>query len=246
MVEASKTGQVKFLVQGEQGPSGARQKWVDWATTSVFLSGTNGEEWQYYTFYNEHAYLCLISFNKAIYTKTPDQSVVDNDGYFVVADEVFFAFINFLLVNKLTAEHINADNIKAINVDISGKMTSDSGTIGGIKINADGLGSAASEIPINTPMMLLKIGQLIYEEMVREIINGVHNLFTNTSKMNPFGFSCEKSGAKNSASNLTSDYLHIDTDYFEALKIRCGNIGLKITSSGIYKSTDGGTNWTAL
>lgn len=244
MGAASKTGQVKFLVQGEQGPSGARQKWVDWSTTSVFLSGTNGEEWQYYTFYNEHAYLCLISFDKTIYTKTPDQSVVDNDGYFVVADEVFFAFINFLLVNKLTAEHINADNIVAINVDISGKMTSDSGSIGGIKINTDGLGSSASAYPDNTPVMYLKLDQLIYEEIVRNM--SINRFFNATSKMNPFGFSCEKSGTENSVSNLTSDYLHIDTDYFEALKIRCGNIGLKITSNGIYKSTDGGTNWTAL
>ena len=111
MGAASKTGQVKFLVQGEQGPSGARQRYVDWSTTSDFLSGTNGEEWQYTTYYNTHAYLCLRSFNKSTYSKTPAQSVADNDGYFVVADEFFFAVISYLIVNKLNAAMIDVDSL---------------------------------------------------------------------------------------------------------------------------------------
>lgn len=151
MGAASKTGQVKFLVQGEQGPSGARQRYVDWSTTSDFLSGTNGEEWQYTTYYNTHAYLCLRSFNKSTYSKTPAQSVADNDGYFIVADEFFFAMINYLIVNKINAAMIDVQNliVEKVRTAASGPRIEMSGTmmeifgnsVANIRsgINADGL-----------------------------------------------------------------------------------------------------------
>lgn len=140
MTLASRTSEVRFVKKGAQGNKGAKLRMTDWAVGQQCLEGKEGEEWYDVKVYNSKLYLCIKSHTSST-ANNPQTSVADNLGYWALATDWEFVATKLLLAEKIKADQIDADGLTAKNVDISGKITATSGTIGGFNISEEYLGN---------------------------------------------------------------------------------------------------------
>ena len=121
----TRTGQVSFAPKGDKGDKGARMRMRVWEASVSYLEGKQGQQFYDIVLYDNLLYLCIRS-HTSVSTETPKQT---------------FIATKLLLTEKIKASMIDADGIRAVNVDISGKITADSGRIGPFSIDSGMLSS---------------------------------------------------------------------------------------------------------
>lgn len=101
-----------------------------------YLEGKQGQQFYDIVLYDNLLYLCIRS-HTSVSTETPKQNVASGKiKYWEVAQSWTFIATKLLLTEKIKASMIDADGIRAVNVDISGKITADSGRIGPFSIDS--------------------------------------------------------------------------------------------------------------
>ena len=158
-------------------------------------------------------------------------------GDFNFSNNVFTSDNSKLSMNSNTGKFICTDAeitgaITATSGSFTGEITSTQGLIGGIKINGNGLGTPGSQVWEGHPGMFLCPTYIDF--------TSADTVYVGQTQVPTL-----------SSSKLTSYRLEISNPVVgngitEVLKLICGDIGFKVTSNGIFKSTDGGTNWTAM
>ena len=137
----TRTGQVSFAPKGDKGDKGARMRMRVWGASVSYLEGKQGQQFYDIVLYDNLLYLCIRS-HTSVSTETPKQNVASGKiKYWEVAQSWTFIATKLLLTEKIKASMIDADGIRAVNVDISGKITADSGRIGPFSIDSGMLSS---------------------------------------------------------------------------------------------------------
>ena len=137
----TRTGQVSFAPKGDKGDKGARMRMRVWGASVSYLEGKQGQQFYDIVLYDNLLYLCIRS-HTSVSTETPKQNVASGKiKYWEVAQSWTFIATKLLLTEKIKASMIDADGIMAVNVDISGKITADSGRIGPFSIDSGMLSS---------------------------------------------------------------------------------------------------------
>ena len=137
----TRTGQVSFAPKGDKGDKGARMRMRVWEASVSYLEGKQGQQFYDIVLYDNLLYLCIRS-HTSVSTETPKQNVASGKiKYWEVAQSWTFIATKLLLTEKIKASMIDADGIRAVNVDISGKITADSGRIGPFSIDSGMLSS---------------------------------------------------------------------------------------------------------
>ena len=137
----TRTGQVSFAPKGDKGDKGARMRMRVWEASVSYLEGKQGQQFYDIVLYDNLLYLCIRS-HTSVSTETPKQNVASGKiKYWEVAQSWTFIATKLLLTEKIKASMIDADGIMAVNVDISGKITADSGRIGPFSIDSGMLSS---------------------------------------------------------------------------------------------------------
>lgn len=137
----TRTGQVSFAPKGDKGDKGARMRMRVWEASVSYLEGKQGQLFYDIVLYDNLLYLCICS-HTSVSTETPKQNVASGKiKYWEVAQSWTFIATKLLLTEKIKASMIDADGIRAVNVDISGKITADSGRIGPFSIDSGMLSS---------------------------------------------------------------------------------------------------------
>ena len=115
------------------GDKGAKMRMGEWKSDVSYLCGNPGEYFYDIVIYNSELYLCLISHTSSA-SNNPQTSVASGLGYWALATEWDFVATKLLLTDKILANQIDATGLKAVDVDISGKITATEGEIGGFTI----------------------------------------------------------------------------------------------------------------
>lgn len=137
----TRTGQVSFAPKGDKGDKGARMRMRVWGASVSYLEGKQGQQFYDIVLYDNLLYLCIRSHTSAS-TETPKQNVASGKiKYWEAAQSWTFIATKLLLTEKIKASMIDADGIRAVDVDISGKITADSGRIGPFSIASGVLSS---------------------------------------------------------------------------------------------------------
>lgn len=137
----TRTGQVSFAPKGDKGDKGARMRMRVWEASVSYLEGKQGQQFYDIVLYDNLLYLCIRS-HTSVSTETPKQNVSSGRiKYWEVAQNWAFVATKLLLTEKIKASMIDADGIRAVDVDISGKITSDKGIIGPFSIDSGMLSS---------------------------------------------------------------------------------------------------------
>lgn len=137
----TRTGQVSFAPKGDKGDKGARMRMRVWGASVSYLEGKQGQQFYDIVLYDNLLYLCIRS-HTSVSTDPPKQNVASGKiKYWEVAQSWTFIATKLLLTEKIKASMIDADGIRAVNVDISGKITADSGRIGPFSIDSGMLSS---------------------------------------------------------------------------------------------------------
>lgn len=137
----TRTGQVSFAPKGDKGDKGARMRMRVWGASVSYLEGKQGQQFYDIVLYDNLLYLCIRS-HTSVSTENPKQNVASGKiKYWEVAQSWTFIATKLLLTEKIKASMIDADGIMAVNVDISGKITADSGRIGPFSIDSGMLSS---------------------------------------------------------------------------------------------------------
>ena len=137
----TRTGQVSLAPKGDKGDKGARMRMRVWGASVSYLEGKQGQQFYDIVLYDNLLYLCIRS-HTSVSTETPKQNVASGKiKYWEVAQSWTFIATKLLLTEKIKASMIDADGIRAVNVDISGKITADSGRIGPFSIDSGMLSS---------------------------------------------------------------------------------------------------------
>lgn len=256
---------------GADGAQGARMEMVYWDECPVgfqFCAGVDGEAvyhivWESRTDTNlDHTtpYLCIKSYTKTASSEEPSKdSQSATNPHWRSFENMALVATDFLLSRKIRADEIDADNLTvrnvsaessdgnttcnidgetgkltAKNVDIEGKFTSNQGSIGGFEIADGRLGY--------NPFPSLLDGTS-YVNMTKGAFNAWNEYFNSSS-----GASVSKD-AKLTAGLVQTSITDSRTGYNEE-HVACQFIackhGLKVTNTGVYITSDGGSTWTLL
>ena len=155
-----------------------------------------------------------------------------------------FVAMDMALARKIRADEILVDDLVVQNVlarDKNGNPTIEINgdekrfTIGGIEINSDGLGSKMADsgkLDLNGSFMRLGLdGLRVRHSQYSNLDNIIRYVYSIATLVD----GCLRLESKGAA--------YSPKEVFYAVS---GNFGLKINSSGIYRTSDGGTTWVKL
>lgn len=167
----TRTGQVSFAPKGDKGDKGARMRMRVWGASVSYLEGKQGQQFYDIVLYDNLLYLCIRS-HTSVSTDPPKQNVASGKiKYWEVAQSWTFIATKLLLTEKIKASMIDADGIRAVNVDISGKITADEGNIGGFAID-----SASLEATSGFDSMLLTAGLIRFMGEYSKVFIGAETM----------------------------------------------------------------------
>lgn len=164
-------------------------------------------------------------------TQLPDKSFQSNavisadqirfDGN-IVANGTFFVD---------TEGNLTLNNITANNGTFNGTINADGGTIGGIQINENSLGTPAGAYPLGVPTMGLSNTELLFH---------VHSQFQQGQQVYLSTFEARMG-------TVGIDIQCNDTPGYRVIaNLIAGKYGLKISTTGIFRTSDGGETWNNL
>lgn len=169
---------------------------------------------------------------------------IDGDANWEAAQQFMFVAMDMALVRKIRADEILVDDLVVQNVlarDSDGNPTIEINgdekrfTIGGIEINSDGLGSKMADsgrLDLNGSFMRLGLdGLRVRHSQYSNLDNIIRYVYSIATLID----GCLKLESKGA--------VYSPKEVFYAVS---GNFGLKINSSGIYRTSDGGTTWVQL
>lgn len=250
--------------KGDSGYQGAKALilyWDECESGFQFLSGKNGEEFFHIVFESRSrtdlnettCYLCVAS-----HTKTSTKPQNDPDHWTPFSNMALIA-TDLMLARKILAREIDVDNLvvkhvnavssdsqttcqingdtgklTAKNVDIEGKFTSNEGSIGGFDIASGRLGY--------NPFPSVLDGTS-YVNMTKGAFNAWSEYFNTSS-----GYTVSKESILTAGSVQTS-ITDSRTGYYQehvACKFISCKYGLKVTNTGVYITSDGGSTWTLI
>ena len=169
---------------------------------------------------------------------------IDGDANWEAAQQFMFVAMDMALARKIRADEILVDDLVVQNVlarDSDGNPTIEINgdekrfTIGGIEINSDGLGSKMADsgrLDLNGSFMRLGLDGL---RVRRSQYSNLDNIIRYVYSIATLIDGCLKLESKGA--------VYSPKEVFYAVS---GNFGLKINSSGIYRTSDGGTTWVQL
>lgn len=171
-------------------------------------------------------------------------SSIDGDANWEAAQQYQFVATDMMLSRKIRADEIYVDDLVVQNVlarDDDGNPTIEINgdekrfTIGGIEINSDGLGSKMADsgrLDLNGSFMRLGLdGLRVRHSQYSNLDNIIRYVYSIATLID----GCLKLESKGA--------VYSPKEVFYAVS---GNFGLKINSSGIYRTSDGGTTWVQL
>lgn len=171
-------------------------------------------------------------------------SSIDGDANWEAAQQYQFVATDMMLSRKIRADEIYVDDLVVQNVlarDNDGNPTIEINgdekrfTIGGIEINSDGLGSKMADsgrLDLNGSFMRLGLdGLRVRHSQYSNLDNIIRYVYSIATLID----GCLKLESKGA--------VYSPKEVFYAVS---GNFGLKINSSGIYRTSDGGTTWVQL
>lgn len=169
---------------------------------------------------------------------------IDGDANWEAAQQFMFVAMDMALIRKIRADEILVDDLVVQNVlarDSDGNPTIEINgdekrfTIGGIEINSDGLGSKMADsgrLDLNGSFMRLGLdGLRVRHSQYSNLDNIIRYVYSIATLID----GCLKLESKGA--------VYSPKEVFYAVS---GNFGLKINSSGIYRTSDGGTTWVQL
>lgn len=169
---------------------------------------------------------------------------IDGDANWEAAQQFMFVAMDMALARKIRADEILVDDLVVQNVlarDSDGNPTIEINgdekrfTIGGIEINSDGLGSKMADsgrLDLNGSFMRLGLdGLRVRHSQYSNLDNIIRYVYSIATLID----GCLKLESKGA--------VYSPKEVFYAVS---GNFGLKINSSGIYRTSDGGTTWVQL
>lgn len=169
---------------------------------------------------------------------------IDGDANWEAAQQYQFVATDMMLSRKIRADEIYVDDLVVQNVlarDSDGNPTIEINgdekrfTIGGIEINSDGLGSKMADsgrLDLNGSFMRLGLdGLRVRHSQYSNLDNIIRYVYSIATLID----GCLKLESKGA--------VYSPKEVFYAVS---GNFGLKINSSGIYRTSDGGTTWVQL
>ncbi len=169
---------------------------------------------------------------------------IDGDANWEAAQQYQFVATDMMLSRKIRADEIYVDDLVVQNVlarDDDGNPTIEINgdekrfTIGGIEINSDGLGSKMADsgrLDLNGSFMRLGLdGLRVRHSQYSNLDNIIRYVYSIATLID----GCLKLESKGA--------VYSPKEVFYAVS---GNFGLKINSSGIYRTSDGGTTWVQL
>ena len=171
-------------------------------------------------------------------------SSIDGDANWEAAQQFMFVAMDMALIRKIRADEILVDDLVVQNVlarDKNGNPAIEINgdekrfTIGGIEINSDGLGSKMADsgkLDLNGSFMRLGLdGLRVRHSQYSNLDNIIRYVYSIATLVD----GCLRLESKGAA--------YSPKEVFYAVS---GNFGLKINSSGIYRTSDGGTTWVKL
>lgn len=188
----------------------------------------------------------IIPFRVRAYgtSVTVAPSSIDGDANWEAAQQYQFVATDMMLSRKIRADEIYVDDLVVQNVlarDDDGNPTIEINgdekrfTIGGIEINSDGLGSKMADsgrLDLNGSFMRLGLdGLRVRHSQYSNLDNIIRYVYSIATLID----GCLKLESKGA--------VYSPKEVFYAVS---GNFGLKINSSGIYRTSDGGTTWVQL
>lgn len=123
------------ILKNSWGKQGAKLRMRTWTENVVYLQGADGEEFYDVVVYNNKLYLCTKTHTSGS-GNNPSASISGYLGYWESAQDWTFVATRLLLAEKISAEQIDADGLVAKNVDVTGKITSTSGTFSNCVFNS--------------------------------------------------------------------------------------------------------------
>ena len=130
-----------------------------------------------------------------------------------------------------TEGNLTLNNITANNGTFNGTINADGGTIGGIQINENSLGTPAGAYPLGVPIMGLSNTELLFHVHSQFQQGQQVYLSTFEARMGTVGIDIQ--------CNETPGYRVI-------ANLIAGKYGLKISTTGIFRTSDGGETWNSL
>ena len=130
-----------------------------------------------------------------------------------------------------TGGNLTLNNITANNGTFNGTINADGGTIGGIQINENSLGTPAGAYPLGVPIMGLSNTELLFHVHSQFQQGQQVYLETFEARMGIVGIDIQ--------CNETPGYRVI-------ANLIAGKYGLKISTTGIFRTSDGGETWNSL
>nr|WP_308758170.1 hypothetical protein [uncultured Bacteroides sp.] len=164
-------------------------------------------------------------------TQLPDKSFQSNAV--ISADQI--RFNGNIVANDTffvdTEGSLTLNNITANNGTFNGTINADGGTIGGIQINENSLGTPAGAYPLGVPIMGLSNTELLFHVHSQFQQGQQVYLSTFEARMGTVGIDIQ--------CNETPGYRVI-------ANLIAGKYGLKISTTGIFRTSDGGETWNSL
>ena len=164
-------------------------------------------------------------------TQLPDKSFQSNAV--ISADQI--RFNGNIVANDTffvdTEGSLTLNNITANNGTFNGTINADGGTIGGIQINENSLGTPAGAYPLGVPTMGLSNTELLFHVHSQCQQGQQVYLETFEARMGIVGIDIQ--------CNDTPGYRVI-------ANLIAGKYGLKISTTGIFRTSDGGETWNSL
>lgn len=164
-------------------------------------------------------------------TQLPDKSFQSNAV--ISADQI--RFNGNIVANDTffvdTEGSLTLNNITANNGTFNGTINADGGTIGGIQINENSLGTPAGAYPLGVPTMGLSNTELLFH---------VHSQFQQGQQVYLETFEARMG-------IVGIDIQCNDTPGYRVIaNLIAGKYGLKISTTGIFRTSDGGETWNSL
>ena len=164
-------------------------------------------------------------------TQLPDKSFQSNAV--ISADQI--RFNGNIVANDTffvdTEGSLTLNNITANNGTFNGTINADGGTIGGIQINENSLGTPAGAYPLGVPTMGLSNTELLFH---------VHSQFQQGQQVYLETFEARMG-------IVGIDIQCNDTPGYRVIaNLIAGKYGLKISTTGIFRTSDGGETWNNL